>query len=415
VDREHDVLVVGGGPAGLSVARELARLGRSALVIEREAEIGVPVHTSGATACSTLDRFQLPRACGHGVSTIAFIGPRERHDLVFEHDVLAVLDVTKTYQFLATSAETFGATVACSSRFERAVRDGSRITGAIVKSGSEQTQVGARVIVDASGYRAGVSKDVGLHPGFDRFGVGAEYEFLAPNVNQTRALLIVGSEFAPAGYGWVFPWGEDRVRIGVGVHHADVRDDPRELLDRMLEAAPRLGVDMGGATRVGEYHRGLIPSARIPERLVGDGVVAVGDAGSQATLVVGEGIRVSLDAGVMAANAIHEALSNGDVSAAGLAPYEREFMDSYGRAARIGYALNRRLATQQDSDWDDAVRLLRRLPRDFVLEILQAEFSLASALRAVVQRPALAPRLARYVVEAGTGRRLRRRSQPSAT
>jgi digeranylgeranylglycerophospholipid reductase len=404
MELEPDVLVVGGGPAGLSVARELARLGRSVTVVEREAEIGRPVHTSGGTAIGTLDSFQLPRTCGHGISTITFVGPSERCDLVFERDVLAVLDVTGTYQFLARHAEMLGASVACCTRFERTVREGTSLTGAIVRAGAQEAEVRARVLVDASGYRAALSKDAGLHPGFDRFGVGAEYEYLAPNVDQTRALLIVGSEFAPAGYGWVFPWGRDRVRIGVGVHHADVRDDPRELLDRMLAAAPRLGLDMAGASQV-EYHRGLIPSARTPAALTGDGILAVGDSGSQATLVVGEGIRVSLDAGVMAAAAIHDALARGDVSAAGLAPYERAFRQRYGRAGRVGYAMNRRLANQRDSDWDDSVRLLSRLPRDFVLEILQAEFSLLSALRAVAQRPALAPRLARYVYEAGTGRR----------
>jgi digeranylgeranylglycerophospholipid reductase len=407
MEDEPDVLVVGGGPAGLAVARELARLGRNALVVEREEEIGRPVHTSGATAVSTLDRFQLPRTCGHGVSTIAFIGPSERHDVVFDREVLAILDVTGTYQFLARNAEFLGATVACSSRFERVVRDGSRIAGAIVKSGSEERHIRARVLVDASGYRAAVAKASGLHAGFDRFGVGAEYEYLAPRVDQTRALLIVGSEFAPAGYGWVFPWGQDRVRIGVGVHHADVRDDPRELLDRMIAATPRIGVDLTGASQV-DYHRGLIPSARVPNALAGNGVLAVGDAGSQATLVVGEGIRVSLDAGTMAARAIDQALTSGDVSARGLAPYERQFRASYGRSARMGYSMNRRLAKLQDSDWDDSVRLLRRLPGEFVLDVLQAEFSLASVLRAIARRPLLAPRLARYAVEATTGRRLGR-------
>jgi NADPH-dependent 2,4-dienoyl-CoA reductase/sulfur reductase-like enzyme len=44
-----DVLVVGGGPAGLSAAESAARGGARVAVLERQKEIGYPIHTSGGT------------------------------------------------------------------------------------------------------------------------------------------------------------------------------------------------------------------------------------------------------------------------------------------------------------------------------------------------------------------------------
>jgi digeranylgeranylglycerophospholipid reductase len=137
-----------------------------------------------------------------------------------------VLDVTGTYQHFASQAEHAGADVRTGHqaiRF-RHTRSGGVAT---VKTDEREIDLAYDVLVDASGYRAMASKGVGLHPGFTRFGVGAEIELIAPQCDMSEAVLIVGSRYAPSGYGWVFPWGDGRVRVGVGVHHADVRSDPR--------------------------------------------------------------------------------------------------------------------------------------------------------------------------------------------
>jgi digeranylgeranylglycerophospholipid reductase len=255
--------------------------------------------------------------------------------------------------------------------------------------------VAARVVVDASGYRASISKSAGLHPGFTRFGVGAEHEFVAPGCDQDEAVLVVGSRYAPAGYAWAFPWGEGRVRVGVGVHHADVRDDPRKLLELLVADAARLGIDLSGATET-EYHYGLIPADGLAPRFAGDGIVAVGDAACQATLVVGEGIRISMDAGRTAGEAIVAALRAGSTDEAALRPYEESFRRRYARSLKLGYALNQRLASFDDAEWAEKLELLGRLPPELVPRLLQSQFPLQTALLGLARRPALWPRAARY-------------------
>ena len=66
--------------------------------------------------------------------------------------------------------------------------------------------LGARVVIDATGYRSVLLKQAGLDPGMRRFGVGAEYDMYAPHCDEREAVLLVGSEFAPAG-----------LRVGVSV------------------------------------------------------------------------------------------------------------------------------------------------------------------------------------------------------
>src|SRR5581483_214240 len=209
--------------------------------------------------------------------------------------------------------------------------------------------------------------------------------------------LAVGNDFAPAGYAWVFPWGGDRVRVGVGVHHADVRDRPKELLDAFMLQADRFGVDLTGATR-GEYHFGLVPTDGMPARLVGDGVMAVGDAACQATLVVGEGIRLAMTAGWMAGTVAARALAAGATTKDALLPYEREFRKQYALDLRIGGIMNRRLAASTDTDWDEKVRLIESLPKDLVPGLLQSEFRVLRLLRWTLAKPRSWHVLWRYAV-----------------
>ena len=70
-----DVLVVGGGPAGLVAARTVAARGYDVLVLERQRSIGETVRTSGATATTTVSRFGIPADLYHRVGHIRIASP----------------------------------------------------------------------------------------------------------------------------------------------------------------------------------------------------------------------------------------------------------------------------------------------------------------------------------------------------
>ena len=57
----RDVIVVGGGPAGLLTARDLSASGFSTIVLEEHDTIGVPVHCTGVLGLDAFDELQLPR------------------------------------------------------------------------------------------------------------------------------------------------------------------------------------------------------------------------------------------------------------------------------------------------------------------------------------------------------------------
>ena len=304
-----DAIIAGAGPAGLSAAATLAERGCSVLVLEQNHEIGSPIRTSGGTFIEEMQKLGIPERLYHPVSRIRFVSPKNEARFEYSIPRLGVLDVRGAFQFLAEKAIGAGAQIRLCTRVTQPIVEDDFVRG--VKLQTDELR--CRLVIDATGYRSALLKQAGLDPGFQRFGVGSEYDMYAPRCDQDEALLIVGSRFAPSGYGWILPWGRGRVRVGVGVIHPDSRENPDDYLDKLVAESGRLGVDLKGAQPV-EHHTGLIPSERFVEKFAGDGILGIGDAVGNASSLVGEGIRWAIYAGRMAGEVAAPALAKSDVS-----------------------------------------------------------------------------------------------------
>jgi digeranylgeranylglycerophospholipid reductase len=355
------------------------------LVIERQKAIAEHVRTSGMTATATVHRVAAPRETYHSLETLRIVAPAATATFSATAEAgFCVLDVRGFYRWLGAEATDAGARIVCGTTFRDVLWDGDAVAGCVAESRDHvRCEIRARVTVDAGGHRAQVSKRARLHPGFKRFGVGSEYELAAPQVDEREAVLIVGERYAPSGYAWSFPWGGNRVRLGVGLHHADVRDDPKERLARLHREQSALGLGLAEAA-INEYHYGLIPAEAVAPCFAGDGVLAVGDAAGHASLVVGEGIRISLVAGEMAAEAIIAMARRG----AALKTFEERFRREFGRELGIGARLNRRLAApSDDASWNRRVELLATMPPGLVFDLLQSHVRAGAVLRWLARRP----------------------------
>jgi digeranylgeranylglycerophospholipid reductase len=239
------------------------------------------------------------------------------------------------------------------------------------------------VVVDATCYPSALARRERLHQGFGAFGVGVELDLHAPRFDPHEAVLIVGSALAPNGYAWAFPYGDGRVRLGVGVGRPHSDADPHAYLDALRARVPALRA-LQGASPI-EYHAGLIPLAAprsVP--LVRDRLVVVGDAAGQASSLVGEGIRYAMHAGRAAGAAIVAACRGDDVSDAALDAYPRAW-GQRERNLRFAHQIYRRIVDYDDAAWDCEIEQLTRMTPDQFAQGLKGDFTLGWLL-AVIPR-----------------------------
>ena len=384
-----DVVIAGGGPGGLSAGEAAARAGCSVLILEQNHEIGSPIRTTGGSFIQDLRSLGIPDHLYHPIRRFRFLSPNNSVQFEYDDPIMCVMDVRGVFQFLAERAIEAGATVKLATVAASPILERDSVVGVTAKTPTDPAlSIRSKILIDATGYRASMLKQSGVHPGYQRFGVGSEYDLFAPHCDQDEVVLIVGSQVAPAGYAWVFPWGRKRVRVGVGIIHADSDAHPDRYLDALIASAGRFGVNLKGAQPV-EYHFGLIPSDGLADPFVGNGIMAVGDAAGQPSALVGEGIRWAIQAGRMAGSIAGQAVKANSFSKTFLSRYQTQWESEYGANLRIASEINKKLAQFDDPKWDRKTELLKLFDANQFGQALQANFVAGWAVHLLWSHPQL--------------------------
>src|SRR6266487_2345340 len=384
-----NVLIVGGGPAGLAAGEAAAQEGVRTLIVERQHEIGYPIHTSGGSWISDMTALAIPEHLYHPVTRVIFVSPHREVPLYYNPAVACVLDVRGVYQHLAGLAVAAGASLRMRHTAEHTIVENGRVQGVTAKNHlGERISVHSGVTIDASGFSRHVGVRTEMGQAFHRYGYGAEYDLYAPNYPQDELFLIMGSQFAPRGYAWAFPRGNGRVRLGVGVLHPDCDDDARVYLDRIVYELPQLSDKFKDASPI-EYHTGLFPSEGPLERFSRDGLLLAGDAGGHGSTLVGEGIRFAIYSGQMAGRVAAEAVKAGNTSAAFLERFDKKWRARFGRDMDISYMINKRITNYGDEQWDNALDLMKRLTPSQMAQALRGDFSAGLVLGVLARNPGL--------------------------
>jgi flavin-dependent dehydrogenase len=313
------VLVVGAGPAGGSLAGRLARQGIEVLLIDRLADLGQAAFSSAALPRSAVERFGLPASVQAAQwRGWQLVGPGESERRWDASESLgAVLDFGKLRQWLAEQASGAGAQVRLGFT-ALACREDS--AGALVTelrgADGEHSSIRSDWVVDASGEGRALLGDPPDHALVS--GVGVEWLLQVDPQRwrpwSERLSFFMGSRWVQQGYGWIFPMETGLLKLGV-CRLEDGRRAQQPLGQQLQRLLQRTGL---ADAAVLDRHGGRIRSTirrREPHRR--GRLIGLGDAVSTANLLGGEGIRHALLAAEVLAPLLAEAVRSGGTGGTG--------------------------------------------------------------------------------------------------
>ena len=382
-----DVVVVGGGPAGSSAAHMAAKNGCTVALIEKEKEIAETVRTSGVTWISDIKKFGIPEECYNPIKKFSFCSPKNSVKISGEIAKAAVLDVRKTYRFLANRAKTSGSELFTSTNVTEVLKDDTgKCTGVIAKSDGKQIQFNSKVVIDASGFVSVIAKELGYVTQWKKFGAGAEFEVKTEKLEHDNWWLMVGQEYSPAGYAWIFPTSKDTARIGVGIGKPDSDVDPTVRLNELLEKKLGPIKDLGNIEKI-EFHYGLIPNDGVSRKTVYDNLILVGDSAGLANPLVLEGIRYAIRFGEVAGQVAADAIKNGDTTEMSLSPYEKEWKRAIESKINSAGKVQNRWVGLTDDEWDKELSIIEELTADEFLDFIRADFGVSKMVKLATHHP----------------------------
>lgn len=337
-ERDTDVLVVGGGPAGAASAALLAALGHKVLVAERSsfprdkacAEYMSPetvrmLNRLGALAA--LERAGAIAVAGtsvtaargnalHGRFAGAPTPPWRTTGLSVSRRVLDSV--------LADVAREAGATLVERTSFESLLRDGeARVVGAIVRNPrGEQIRVHAALTVGADGLRSRVARTMSRR----RHGRPRRLAFVAHVRGVSGLGDVAEMHVGPSGYVGLNRIGPDVGNVALVVPWRVGRHAISRVPDFFFESLEGYAGVRGRVPRAGLVREVLVtgPFAARTAQVTSPGILLVGDAAEFFDPFTGEGICSALRGAELAAESVGASLGNWIDLNRGLREYRRQ-------------------------------------------------------------------------------------------
>jgi flavin-dependent dehydrogenase len=296
---EYDVVIVGAGIPGLYLARELSKMKKRVLVIDKSKEVGGENYSTAGTPIETIKEFSLPsEGIASYINRYTIATSCVSASKSSSENLAVVLDFKKMKILLAKEAKEFGAEIIWDTEF---VRENN---GLITSKGNFT----ADFYVDASGSDAVLFNE--LKVGKDDYPLSEGLEYIVEiesgdekfSQSYKNAITIIwDTKICPNGYAWVFYFGKNQYKVGVCEFNCG--NNSNKILEERLENF-YAWLNINHSSKIIEKHGSKKNIRTLPKQVFRNNIIAIGDSICAINPLFGEGIRQGLYSAKFALEAI---------------------------------------------------------------------------------------------------------------
>ncbi|MCX8174253.1 MAG: NAD(P)/FAD-dependent oxidoreductase [Thermoplasmata archaeon] len=343
-DPDYDVVIAGGGPAGLTLGRELGKKHR-VLVVEEHEKIGRPLQCAGLVSARVLEITKLWDCVVSKFNGATLYSP-SWHEFSFSASTLKAyaIDREKFDEKLGEKYRRYG-DLRLKTKLVSAVMDGGTVE-VVLEDKNGKKKLKAKAVVGADGVVSSVRRLFKFKEPEEYIAThGAEVR----NFGLEKVEIYTGRNFAPGFFGWAVPAGET-VRLGIG----SAAGHPKVHFDKLVEEIQRRkNVKIEKIQTI----TGAIPLG-VYDAFVKDNVVLVGDAACQVKPVSGGGLYLGISGALICADVLSRAILENNLSKKRLEEYQRRFLQTFKKEIKFGMRARKILRNISDETVEEAVALL---------------------------------------------------------
>lgn len=347
----YDVIVVGGRVSGSISSLYASKNGAKVLMIEKNQEIGTPVQCAGGVSDSFFKNMAIKPSSEYTLSRVdgATLYSPDGNKLSSKNKIMKgrILERKNFDKNLAIRSANEGTDIMLKTTVKGLLTENGQVKGVVAKNMGKTLEIPSKIVIAADGIESNIAEYYGIKSQFKPQEVCscAQFEMVGIDVDPTMMEFHFGQKIAPQGYAWVFPKGDNRANIGLGIRSSE---------DTAYNYLKKFTNKIGGRTV--EFNVGAVPVGGPIKKTYGNGIMVVGDAAGQVDPVTGGGIHISAKCAKIAGTVAAEAIQKDDFSERFLKNYENDWKNQIGKDLQKSLRFRKIFDKLNDKDVNSLVK-----------------------------------------------------------